>query len=112
MSNEKALEIYEMDRCTECGCCISACGTANMREDFVGAARLNRIARFLADPRDQRKDADYFEVVGTDEGTFGCMGLMACDDLCPKNIPLQSQLARVRRVMAKAAFSPHARRAF
>jgi fumarate reductase iron-sulfur subunit len=105
MSNNLALEIYEMDRCIECGCCVASCGTVNMREDFIAAAGLNRIARFMVDPRDERRDADYFEVVGTDEGAFGCMGLLACDDFCPKNIPLQAQLARVRRTMAKAAFS-------
>ncbi len=111
MSNDMALEIYEMDRCIECGCCVASCGTANMREDFMAAAGLNRIARFLVDPRDERKDSDYFEVVGTDEGAFGCMGLLACEDFCPKKIPLQSQLARVRRTMAKAAFSRFGRRA-
>lgn len=111
MANGKALEIYEMDRCIECGCCIASCGTANMREDFMGAAGLNRIARFLVDPRDKRSDADFFEVVGTDEGVFGCMGLMACDDLCPKSISLQAQLSLVRRTMARAAFSKPAKRA-
>jgi len=100
-----------MDRCIECGCCIASCGTANMREDFIGAAGLNRIARFLVDPRDKRGDADFFEVVGTDEGVFGCMGLMACDDLCPKSISLQAQLSLVRRTMARAAFSKPAKRA-
>ena len=105
MSNEDALAVFELERCIECGCCIAACGTANMRPDFIGAAGLNRIARFMIDPRDERDDADYFDVVGTDEGAFGCMGLMACDDLCPKKIPLQAQLARVRRAMARAAFS-------
>lgn len=104
MSNEKALEIYELERCIECGCCIASCGTANMREDFVGAAGLNRVARFMIDPRDDRDDVEFFTVLGTDEGAFGCMGLMACDDLCPKDIPLQAQLARVRRAMAFAAF--------
>ena len=64
---------------------------------------LNRIARFLIDPRDQRADADYFEVVGTDEGVFGCIGLLACEDFCPMEIPLQDQLAFVRRKMARAA---------
>jgi fumarate reductase iron-sulfur subunit len=82
-----------------------------MREDFMGAAGLNRIARFLVDPRDKRGDADFFEVVGTDEGVFGCMGLMACDDLCPKSISLQVQLSLVRRTMARAAFSKPAKRA-
>jgi fumarate reductase iron-sulfur subunit len=111
MSNDEALEIYELERCIECGCCIASCGTANMRADFVGAAGLNRIARFMTDPRDQRTDCDFFEVIGTDEGAFGCMGLMACADLCPKSLPLQAQLARVRRAMAKAAFRKPARKA-
>jgi len=38
------------------------------------------------------------------------MGLMACDDMCPKQIPLQQQLARVRRAAALAAFRPAARK--
>jgi fumarate reductase iron-sulfur subunit len=103
MDNPTALKIYEAERCIECGCCIAACATANMRADFMGAAFLNRIARFLIDPRDERPAARIFEVVGTDEGVFGCIGLMACDDLCPMEIPLQGQLAFVRRKMAQAA---------
>ncbi len=103
MENPTALEIYEAERCIECGCCIAACATANIREDFLGAAGLNRVARFLIDPRDGRSPFQVFDVVGTDEGIFGCIGLMACDDLCPMEIPLQSQLALVRRKMAGAA---------
>jgi len=34
-------------------------GTVRMREDFVGAAGLNKIARFRLDPRDQRSDDDF-----------------------------------------------------
>jgi fumarate reductase iron-sulfur subunit len=37
MDPELADQIYELDRCIECGCCVAACGTARMREDFVGA---------------------------------------------------------------------------
>jgi len=103
MDNAKAQEIYELERCIECGCCIAGCATVNIREDFIGAAGLLRIARFMIDPRDEREAGRYFEVVGTDEGIFGCMGLMACEDLCPKGIPLQTQLAFVRRTLALAA---------
>ncbi|MEW6386798.1 MAG: fumarate reductase iron-sulfur subunit [Thermodesulfobacteriota bacterium] len=103
MDNTRAHEIYEAERCIECGCCIAACATANMRDDFLGAAGLNRVARFLIDPRDERSPFQVFDVVGTDEGVFGCIGLMACDDLCPMEIPLQGQLAFVRRKMAAAA---------
>jgi len=103
MDNDLAQEIYELDRCIECGCCIGGCGTALMREDFIGAAGLLRISRFMIDPRDERLAGRYFDVVGTDEGVFGCMGLMACEDFCPKGIPLQRQLAFVRRRLTLAA---------
>jgi fumarate reductase iron-sulfur subunit len=103
MDNPTAQQIYEAERCIECGCCLAACATANLREDFLGAAGLNRVARFMIDPRDERSPAQVFDVVGTDEGVFGCLGLMACDDLCPMEIPLQGQLAFVRRQMALAA---------
>ena len=103
MDNATALEVYEGDRCIECGCCIAACATANMRADFMGAAFINRIARFMMDPRDERPHGAYFEVMGTDEGVYGCIGLMACDDLCPMEIPLQGQLAYVRRKLAQFA---------
>lgn len=99
MDNALAEEIYELERCVECGCCVAACGTANMRDDFLGAVAVNRIARFMLDPRDQRKDKDYFDVIGTDEGIFGCMGLLACEDVCPKELPLQDQLGIIRRKM-------------
>jgi fumarate reductase iron-sulfur subunit len=94
-----AEQIYLLDRCIECGCCIAACGTARMREDFVGAAGLNRLARFRLDPRDTRDDAAYYELIGDDSGVFGCMSLLACHDVCPKDLPLQTQIAFLRRKM-------------
>lgn len=103
MEPELAEEIYELDRCIECGCCVAACGTARMREDFVGAVGLNKIARFRLDPRDQRDDEDFYEVIGDDDGVFGCMSLLACHDVCPKELPLQTQIAYMRRKMVRMA---------
>lgn len=103
MDNAVAEQIYELERCVECGCCVAACGTARMRDDFLGAAGLNRIARFLVDPRDQRSDKQYFDVIGNDDGIFGCMGLLACEDICPKKLPLQNQLGFLRRKMGITA---------
>jgi fumarate reductase iron-sulfur subunit len=99
MEPELAEKIYELDRCIECGCCIAACGTIRMREDFVGAVGLNKLARFRLDPRDQRNDDDYFELIGDDHGVFGCMSLLGCHDMCPKNLPLATQIAFLRRKM-------------
>jgi fumarate reductase iron-sulfur subunit len=103
MDPELAEKIYELDRCIECGCCVAACGTARMREDFIGAVALNKIARFRLDPRDLRDDADFYDLVGDDDGVFGCMSLLACHDVCPKNLPLQTQIAFIRRKMIAAA---------
>jgi fumarate reductase iron-sulfur subunit len=100
MEPELAEKIYELDRCIECGCCVAGCGTARMREDFVGAVGLNKIARFRLDPRDTRTDDDFYELIGDDHGVFGCMSLLACHDVCPKQLPLATQIAFMRRKMA------------
>ncbi len=99
MDNALATEIFELDRCIECGCCVAACGNARMREDFIGATSINRLARFYIDPRDNRTPEDYFDLVGDDTGVFGCMGLLACDAVCPKKLPLHDQLGIMRRMV-------------
>ena len=93
-------------RTVEClagGC--AACGTALMREDFVGAVGLNQVTRFQLDPRDERDDADFYQLVGDDSGVFGCMTLLGCEDMCPKDLPLATQIAFLRRRMVAANFA-------
>ena len=101
MEPDLADDIYELDRCIECGCCVAGCGTIQMRPDFVGAVGLNRIARYHLDPRDKRDDRDYYELVGDENGVFGCMTLLGCEDVCPKDLPLQSKIAYLRRMMLR-----------
>lgn len=97
---ELAEQIYELERCIECGCCIAACGTALMREDFIGAVGLIQVARHELDPKDTRTDTDYYQLIGDDNGVFGCMTLLGCEDMCPKGLPLAQQIAYMRRKMA------------
>ena len=97
-------EVFELDRCIECGCCVAGCATKVMRDDFVGAAGLNRVARFMLDSHDNRSEEDFYELIGNDDGIFGCMSLMACQDFCPKELPLQSKIAYLRRKMVSQAF--------
>src|SRR4029453_15733982 len=101
MDPDLAEKLNELDRCVECGCCVAAGGPARMREDFVGAVGLAKIGRFRLDPRDRRTDAQYYELVGDDAGVFGCMSLLACHDVCPKNLLLQTQIAFIRRKMVR-----------
>ena len=94
---DRAEEVYELDRCIECGCCVAGCGTIRMRSDFVGAVGINKIARFELDPRDNRTYDDFYELIGDEQGVFGCMSLMGCEDVCPKDLPLQHKIAYIRR---------------
>ena len=94
---EVADEVFELDRCIECGICVASCGTKLMRPDFVGPVGLNRVARFEMDPHDKRTHDDFYELIGDDNGIFGCMSLLACEDHCPKNLPLQNKIAYLRR---------------
>lgn len=103
MEPEVAERIYELERCIECGCCVAGCGTVQMRPGFVGAVAINQIARFKIDPRDQRSDQDFYEVIGDEDGVFGCMTLLGCEDFCPKELPLAQQIAYMRKSMAIAA---------
>jgi len=98
---EVADETFELDRCIECGICVAACGTKIMREEFVGAVGLNRVARFSIDPHDERTDEDFYELIGEDNGIFGCMSLLGCEDNCPKHLPLQTKIAYLRRKMVQ-----------
>ena len=51
----------------------------------------------MVDPRDQRSEAEIFDVVGGDDGVLGSIGLLACEDHCPKGLPLATQMAYLRR---------------
>lgn len=105
MDDDLSQAIYESDRCIECGCCVAACGVANIDADFLGAAGLNRVARFAMDPRDTRSSDDWYEIVAGEGGVFGCLGLMACEDICPKDLPLLEVNAYLRRRLLGARFT-------
>lgn len=96
-----AQEVFELDRCIECGICVASCGTKLMREDFVGAVGLNKVARFRLDPHDSRSDEEFYELIGDENGIFGCMSLLGCEDHCPKSLPLQQKIAYLRQKMVQ-----------
>jgi fumarate reductase iron-sulfur subunit len=100
MAPEEAAKLYELERCVECGVCVSACATKQMRETFVGAVGMMKLARFELDSRDQRGVEDFYHVIGNQDGVFGCMTLLGCQDNCPKDLPHMQQIAYLRRKMA------------
>ncbi|MGZ9897050.1 fumarate reductase iron-sulfur subunit [Shewanella gaetbuli] len=101
MDPEEAAKLYELERCVECGVCVSACATKQMRDTFVGAVGMMKIARFEMDSRDARSADDFYHVIGNQDGVFGCMTLLGCQDTCPKDLPHMQQIAYLRRKMAQ-----------
>ena len=89
----------ELDRCIECGCCIAGCGHSAHAGEFCAARRgsIKLPASVLTVATADRED--YFELIGDDDGVFGCMSLLGCHDVCPKDLPLATQIAFLRRKM-------------
>lgn len=107
MAPEEAAKLYELERCVECGVCVSACATKQMRDTFVGAVGMMKIARFELDSRDSRSADDFYHVIGNQDGVFGCMTLLGCQDTCPKDLPHMTQIAYLRRKMAQTMPDPN-----
>lgn len=97
MPDSLAEEIYNADRCIECGICVAGCLSAQINKGFVGAAGLNKILRFVLDPRDKRGITN----MPVGEETF-CHGIGNCEVVCPKEIPLASHLGRLKRITVLA----------
>jgi len=97
ISEELASQLYESERCIECGICISACVAASCAK-FMGASGCGKGLRFVLDPRNEDKEAikKLISVLASDEGLWGCHGIGACEKFCPKEINLLKQLGKAR----------------
>lgn len=96
-----AREVYENDRCIECGICLEACGVAKLNPDYLGAAGLNKVLRFAADERDNRGVKGMMKYTGDENGVFGCEAMLGCRDFCPKEIALPEIIAQLRNRVVK-----------
>jgi fumarate reductase iron-sulfur subunit len=98
ISDELSSRLYDTERCIECGICISACPAASFA-GFIGATGSSKGLRFALDPRNENKEArnKLLETLTSDEGLWGCHGVGACENFCPKEIPLINQLASARK---------------
>ena len=107
MENELAEQIFELDRCIECGCCIAACGTARMRKDFLGAATINRLARFYIDPRDNRSEDEYYDVIGNDQAYSAAWASSDAKMSVPRRFPSKTSSASCAALLARQVRQGH-----
>lgn len=90
--------IFQFVNCILCGSCYSACPVVSKNEDYLGPAALAKLFRFVRDPRDLRRYADYAGV-STRDGAWGCHTIFKCNQACPKDVRPADGIEALRRKM-------------
>jgi succinate dehydrogenase / fumarate reductase iron-sulfur subunit len=96
MEEEERKEIDPYINCILCGICFATCPALEMDSEFLGPAILAKAYRFLADPRDSRKE-EILEAVNTSQGLWGCKTVFNCTKVCPKEVPPTQAIVKMRR---------------
>ncbi len=90
--------LYE---CILCGCCSTACPSFWWNPDkFLGPAALLQAWRFLADSRDQGREARLDFLEGPFR-LFRCHSIMNCVEVCPKGLNPTRTIGLIRQMMLR-----------
>jgi succinate dehydrogenase / fumarate reductase iron-sulfur subunit len=95
MEEEKRKEIDPYINCILCGICFATCPAFKKDSEFLGPAMLAKAYRFLADPRDRRKE-QILKAVNTQQGVWGCKTVFNCVKACPKQVPPTHGIVKMR----------------
>jgi len=96
MEEEKRGEIDPYVNCILCGICFGTCPAFKKDPEFLGPAMLAKTYRFLADPRDKRKEG-ILKAANTQQGVWGCKTVFNCVNVCPKEVPPTHGIVKMRR---------------
>ncbi|KUO50450.1 MAG: succinate dehydrogenase [Desulfitibacter sp. BRH_c19] len=91
------VEAYKLSLCMSCGCCLEACPNVNTKSQFIGPAALSQVRLFNQMPLGQMTKAKRLESIMTAGGLADCGNSQNCVQVCPKEIPLTSSIARLNR---------------
>ncbi|MFZ3168366.1 MAG: succinate dehydrogenase iron-sulfur subunit [Candidatus Methanoperedens sp.] len=85
-------------RCILCACCTASCpiNQAKETEAYIGPAALVRAFRYLFDSRDEGAE-DRISLLDNKDGAWGCQTKWWCTKVCPKEIPVTRQIARIKK---------------
>ena len=93
--NEKDHELeYQIGRCLKCGLCLEACPNYVKGDNFYGPLFANDSffvkSRSKGDGKQIKKDYD-------EHFAKGCSKSLACEKVCPMNIPTLASIAKMNR---------------
>lgn len=97
ISPKRQEAMYTESTCMTCGCCLEACPQYNKRSNFIGAAAINQVKYFNANPIAKILKGERLNVMMQTGGVSDCGNAQNCAQVCPKNIPLTQSIAQIGR---------------
>ena len=110
---------YPLSQCMSCGCCLEACPqydkielqrkegetendyfrrqSASFDRGFVGAHAISQAMLFNSHPTGSTNAAERLEALTAEGGLQVCGNAQNCVQVCPKEIPLTTSIARAGR---------------
>lgn len=95
---EQRARYDEGTKCILCACCTSSCPVTWGDPQWVGPAALVNTHRFLFDSRDQGT-TERLAILRDRFGAFRCRTVFNCTECCPRDIPVTSLIADVKRAL-------------
>lgn len=86
---------YEMSMCLMCGCCTEACSNYGIG-DFIGTPVAVSSSKLIS----QEKDSKHLKIIKDsykEKFYPHCVKTIACEDVCPMNIPTQRAISKMNR---------------
>jgi succinate dehydrogenase / fumarate reductase, iron-sulfur subunit len=87
--------------CILCGLCYAACPVTKRNPHFTGPAALAKLYRFQADAREERGPATLRQE-DSSAGLWACHTVMACCDVCPRDVRPADGIRGLRRQLLAA----------
>lgn len=87
---ELAEEVFKLQSCIDCGCCVATHGILGNKKHFSRQAELKTLA--VLDTRYGR-----YELVSDGHHVFGLVSSLECENICPKQLPLDAKAAYMIR---------------
>ena len=96
--------MYVLSTCMTCACCLEACPQVTLDNRFIGAAAISQARLFNMHPTGRLNAEDRLRGLMAEGGIQDCGKAQNCVEVCPKEIPLTTSIAKMNREVTKQVF--------